>query len=163
MQLESETNLRRAKQVYITRYEEYEKAKSAASRAEEEGSSSTAKAVDKKKRLEEEARNKVCFVEKTHEALVSLYEDSNFFAVDNITKNNTLSVCLSLYLNTYQAEEAEATYRVCVADATQQQQELEHTKVTVLRQIQEVIKQSDQTLRSVGVHLRGLRCVPGQN
>ncbi|XP_060797346.1 rho GTPase-activating protein 45 isoform X2 [Neoarius graeffei] len=105
--LESEANLRRAKQVYIARYEEYEKAKTAASRAEEEGSSSTAKAVDKKKRLEEEARNK--------------------------------------------AEEAEATYRVCVADATQQQQELEHTKVTVLRQIQEVIKQSDQTLRSATI------------
>ncbi|KAK3561926.1 hypothetical protein QTP86_019048 [Hemibagrus guttatus] len=105
--LESEANLRRAKQVYIARYEEYEKAKMAASRAEEEGSSSTAKAVDKKKRLEEEARNK--------------------------------------------AEEAEATYRVCVADATQQQQELEHTKVTVLRQIQEVIKQSDQTLRSATI------------
>ncbi|XP_060735969.1 rho GTPase-activating protein 45 isoform X3 [Tachysurus vachellii] len=105
--LESEANLRRAKQVYVTRYEEYEKAKMAASRAEEEGSSSTAKAVDKKKRLEEEARNK--------------------------------------------AEEAEATYRVCVADATQQQQELEHTKVTVLRQIQEVIKQSDQTLRSATI------------
>ncbi|XP_026783493.3 rho GTPase-activating protein 45 isoform X1 [Pangasianodon hypophthalmus] len=105
--LESEANLRRAKQVYIARYEEYEKAKTAASRAEEEGSSSTAKVVDKKKRLEEEARNK--------------------------------------------AEEAEATYRVCVADATQQQQELEHTKVTVLRQIQEVIKQSDQTLRSATI------------
>lgn len=74
MQLESEANLRRAKQVYITRYEEYEKAKSAASRAEEEGSSSTTKAVDKKKRLEEEARNKVCFAYSTYEALISIYE-----------------------------------------------------------------------------------------
>ncbi|XP_062868734.1 rho GTPase-activating protein 45 isoform X2 [Trichomycterus rosablanca] len=101
--MESEVNLRRAKQIYHTRYEEYEKAKSAANRAEEEGGSSTGK----KKRVEEEARNK--------------------------------------------AEEAEATYRVCVADATQQQQELEHTKVTVLRQIQEVIKQSDQTLRSATI------------
>ena len=51
-----------------------------------------------------------------------------------------------------QAEEAEATYRTCVADAPPQQQELEHTKVTVLRQLQEVIKQSDQTLRSVSTH-----------
>lgn len=107
--MDSETNLRRAKQIYHTRYEEYEKAKSAANRAEEEcsSSSSTGKSLDKKKRLEEETRNK--------------------------------------------AEEAEATYRVCVADATQQQQELEHTKVMVLRQIQEVIKQSDQTLRSATI------------
>ncbi|XP_066503710.1 rho GTPase-activating protein 45 isoform X2 [Hoplias malabaricus] len=105
--MESEANLKRAKQVYNTRCEEYEKAKSAASRAEEEGSSSTTKALDKKKRLEEEARNK--------------------------------------------AEEAEATYRTCIADATTEHQELEHTKVTVLRQIQEVIKQSDQMLRSATI------------
>lgn len=48
-----------------------------------------------------------------------------------------------------QAEEAMATYRTCVADAKTQKQELEDTKVTVLRQIQEVIRQSDQTIKSV--------------
>ncbi len=54
-----------------------------------------------------------------------------------------------MFLCSSQAEEAEATYRTCIADATTQHQELEHMKVTVLRQIQEVIKQSDQTIRSV--------------
>uniref|UniRef100_A0A8C7F4R4 Rho GTPase activating protein 45 n=1 Tax=Oncorhynchus kisutch TaxID=8019 RepID=A0A8C7F4R4_ONCKI len=49
------------------------------------------------------------------------------------------------------AEEAEATYRTCIADATTQQQELEHVKVNVLRLLQEVIKQSDQTLRSATI------------
>ncbi|CAB1314030.1 unnamed protein product [Coregonus sp. 'balchen'] len=49
------------------------------------------------------------------------------------------------------AEEAEATYRTCVADATTQQQELEHVKVNVLRLLQEVIRQSDQTLRSATI------------
>lgn len=48
-----------------------------------------------------------------------------------------------------QADEAEATYRTCIADATTQQLDLEHTKVNVLRQLQDLIKQSDQTLRSV--------------
>uniref|UniRef100_A0A8C1BWE4 Rho GTPase activating protein 45b n=2 Tax=Cyprinus carpio TaxID=7962 RepID=A0A8C1BWE4_CYPCA len=105
--MECEANLRRAKQVYMTRCEEYDKARTAANRAEEEGGSSTTKTVDKKKRLEEEARNK--------------------------------------------AEEAEATYRTCIADAITQHQELEHMKVTVLRQIQEVIKQSDQTIRSATI------------
>ncbi|XP_062412936.1 rho GTPase-activating protein 45 isoform X2 [Sardina pilchardus] len=105
--MECEANLRKAKQTYTTRCEEYEKAKSVASKAEEEGSSSTAKTVDKKKRLEEEARNK--------------------------------------------AEEAEASYKVCVADASTHHQELEDMKVTVLRQIQELIKQSDQTLRCVTI------------
>uniref|UniRef100_A0A2I4CVP4 Minor histocompatibility protein HA-1 isoform X2 n=1 Tax=Austrofundulus limnaeus TaxID=52670 RepID=A0A2I4CVP4_AUSLI len=105
--MECETNLRKAKQIYMARCEEYEKAKTAACRAEEEGGGSTAKSLEKKKRVEEEARNK--------------------------------------------ADEAEATYRTCIADATTQQLELEHTKVTVLRQLQDVIKQSDQTLRSATI------------
>ncbi|XP_075341188.1 rho GTPase-activating protein 45 isoform X1 [Odontesthes bonariensis] len=105
--MECEANLRKAKQAYTARCEEYEKAKTAACRAEEEGGGSTAKSLEKKKRLEEEARNK--------------------------------------------SDEAEATYRTCIADATTQQLELEHTKVTVLRQLQDVIKQSDQTLRSATI------------
>ena len=48
-----------------------------------------------------------------------------------------------------QAEEAEATYRTCIADASTHQQELEDVKVNVLRQIQDLIKQTDQTLRTV--------------
>ncbi|KAM3875692.1 rho GTPase-activating protein 45 [Diretmus argenteus] len=105
--MECEVNLRKAKQGYMARCEEYDKAKTAASRAEEEAGGSTAKSLEKKKRLEEEARNK--------------------------------------------ADEAEATYKTCIADATTQQLELEHTKVTVLRQLQEVIRQSDQTLRSATI------------
>uniref|UniRef100_A0A2K6T5H3 Rho GTPase activating protein 45 n=1 Tax=Saimiri boliviensis boliviensis TaxID=39432 RepID=A0A2K6T5H3_SAIBB len=50
-----------------------------------------------------------------------------------------------------QAEEAMATYRTCVADAKTQKQELEDTKVTALRQIQEVIRQSDQTIKSATI------------
>ncbi|XP_074523608.1 rho GTPase-activating protein 45 isoform X2 [Halichoeres trimaculatus] len=105
--MECEVNLRKAKQVYMVRCEEYDKAKTAACKAEEEGGGSTAKSLEKKKRVEEEARNK--------------------------------------------ADEAEATYRTCIADATAQQLELEHTKVTVLRQLQDVVKQSDQTLRSATI------------
>ncbi|KAL4658903.1 minor histocompatibility protein HA-1-like [Arapaima gigas] len=104
---EAETNLRKAKQAYMARCEEYDKARMAASRAEDDGGSSAAKSLDKKRRNEEEARNK--------------------------------------------AEEAEATYRTCIADATTQHQELEDTKVTVLRQIQELMKQSDHTLRSATI------------
>ncbi|XP_063074502.1 rho GTPase-activating protein 45 isoform X2 [Engraulis encrasicolus] len=102
--VEAESNLRKAKHGYVARCEEYDKARSAANRVEEEQSGSATKALDKKRRLEEEARNK--------------------------------------------AEEAEATYRTCVADAVTHQQGLEHVKVTVLRQIQDLIKQTDQTLRA---------------
>lgn len=42
-----------------------------------------------------------------------------------------------------------ATYRTCVADANTQKQELEDTKVNSLRQIHEVIKQSDQVIKMV--------------
>ncbi|XP_053320629.1 rho GTPase-activating protein 45 isoform X2 [Spea bombifrons] len=49
------------------------------------------------------------------------------------------------------AEEAMATYRTCIADAKTQKQELEDVKVNVLRQLQELIKQSDQILRSATI------------
>ncbi|XP_057190405.1 rho GTPase-activating protein 45 isoform X2 [Triplophysa rosa] len=105
---DAESNLRKARHLYISRCEEYERARAAANRVEEEqsgtGSSSTTKVLDKKRRLEEEARNK--------------------------------------------AEEAQATYRTCIADATTQHQELEDMKVNVLKQIQELIRQTDQILRA---------------
>ncbi|XP_043909751.1 rho GTPase-activating protein 45 isoform X2 [Protopterus annectens] len=108
---EAEGNLRKSKQVYMQRHEEYEKAKYVTGRAEEDqqsaSSSNTTKTLEKKRRLEEEAKNK--------------------------------------------ATEAEATYRTCVADAKTQKQELEDVKVNVLRQIQEVIKQTDQTLKSATI------------
>ncbi|XP_052521385.1 rho GTPase-activating protein 45 isoform X3 [Tympanuchus pallidicinctus] len=104
---DAEVNLRKAKQVYMQRSEEHEKAKYVAVRAEEEQQSTasnvTTKTLDKKRRLEEEAKNK--------------------------------------------AEEAMATYRTCVADANTQKQELEDTKVNSLRQIHELIKQSDQVIK----------------
>lgn len=50
-----------------------------------------------------------------------------------------------------------ATYRTCVADANTQKQELEDTKVNSLRQIHEVIKQSDQVIKMVsGACLLGM-------
>uniref|UniRef100_A0A8C5C981 Rho GTPase activating protein 45b n=1 Tax=Gadus morhua TaxID=8049 RepID=A0A8C5C981_GADMO len=102
--MECEANLRKAKQAYVVRCEDYDKAKAAASRAEEEAGGKT---LEKKKRVEEDARNK--------------------------------------------AEEAEATYKTCIADATTQDNNLQHTKVTVLRQLQDLVKQSDQTLRSATI------------
>ncbi|XP_032990545.1 rho GTPase-activating protein 45 isoform X2 [Rhinolophus ferrumequinum] len=111
---EAESNLRKAKQGYGQRCEDHDKARLLVAKAEEEqagtgpGAGGTAsKALDKRRRLEEEAKNK--------------------------------------------AEEAMATYRTCVADAKTQKQELEDTKVTVLRQIQEVIRQSDQTIKSATI------------
>lgn len=63
VQADAESNLRKARHLYISRCEEYERARTAANRVEEEqsgtGSSSTTKVLDKKRRLEEEARNKV--------------------------------------------------------------------------------------------------------
>uniref|UniRef100_A0A8C3Y248 Rho GTPase activating protein 45 n=1 Tax=Catharus ustulatus TaxID=91951 RepID=A0A8C3Y248_CATUS len=108
---EAEVNLRKAKQTYMQRSEEHDKAKYMAVKAEEEQqnttSSITTKTLDKKRRLEEEAKNK--------------------------------------------AEEAMATYRTCVADANTQKQELEDTKVNALRQIHEVIKQTDQVIKSATI------------
>ncbi|NXL10937.1 HMHA1 protein, partial [Mesembrinibis cayennensis] len=125
---EAEVNLRKAKQIYMQRSEEHDKAKYMAVKAEEEQQNTTSgittKTLDKKRRLEEEAKNK--------------------------------------------AEEAMATYRTCVADANTQKQELEDTKVNSLRQIHEVIKQSDQVIKTVsgacllGVAPRAGVAVPSQ-
>ncbi|XP_063259296.1 rho GTPase-activating protein 45 isoform X2 [Prinia subflava] len=108
---EAEGNLRKAKQTYMQRSEEHDKAKYVTAKAEEEQQSTTSsittKTLDKKRRLEEEAKNK--------------------------------------------AEEAMATYRTCVADANTQKQELEDTKVNSLRQIHEVIKQTDQVIKSATI------------
>ncbi|CAI5799092.1 GTPase-activating 45 isoform X2 [Podarcis lilfordi] len=111
---EAESNLRKARQMYMQRSEESEKAKHVMVKAEEEqlgssagSSTATTKALDKKRRLEEEARNK--------------------------------------------ADEAMATYRTCIADANTQKQELEDTKVTALRQLHEVVKQSDQIIKSATI------------
>uniref|UniRef100_A0A8C9IP79 Rho GTPase activating protein 45 n=1 Tax=Piliocolobus tephrosceles TaxID=591936 RepID=A0A8C9IP79_9PRIM len=118
---EAESNLRKAKQGYTQRCEDHDKARFLVAKAEEEqagttpGAGSTVtKTLDKRRRLEEEAKNK--------------------------------------------AEEAMATYRTCVADAKTQKQELEDTKVTTLRHIQEVIRQSDQTIKTV----RGVLRSPGR-
>lgn len=111
---EAEANLRKAKQGYKQRCEDHDKARLQVAKAEEEqqgagpgAGTAASKALDKRRRLEEEAKNK--------------------------------------------AEEAMATYRTCVADAKTQKQELEDTKVTALRQIQEVIRQSDQTIKSATI------------
>ncbi|NWS44960.1 HMHA1 protein, partial [Probosciger aterrimus] len=60
---EAEANLRKAKQTYMQRSEEHDKAKYMAVKAEEDqqstSSSITTKTLDKKRRLEEEAKNKV--------------------------------------------------------------------------------------------------------
>ncbi|XP_017654657.1 rho GTPase-activating protein 45 isoform X2 [Nannospalax galili] len=111
---EAEANLRKAKQGYVQRCEDLNKARYQVAKAEEEQQSAgpgaggaASKTLDKRRRLEEETKNK--------------------------------------------AEEAMATYRTCVADAKTQKQELEDTKVTALRQIQEVIRQSDQTIKSATI------------
>lgn len=113
-QQEAEANLRKAKQGYKQRCEDHDKARLQVAKAEEEQQGSgpgtgtaASKALDKRRRLEEEAKNK--------------------------------------------ADEAMATYRTCVADAKTQKQELEDTKVTALRHIQEVIRQSDQTIKSATI------------
>lgn len=57
----------------MVRCEEYDKAKTAACRAEEEGGGSTAKSVEKKKRLEEEARYKVLILNCFSSVVSALY------------------------------------------------------------------------------------------
>ncbi|XP_049732073.1 rho GTPase-activating protein 45 isoform X1 [Elephas maximus indicus] len=111
---DAEANLRKAKQGYVQRCEDHDKARLLVAKAEDEqagggpgAGGAASKSLDKRRRLEEETKNK--------------------------------------------AEEAMATYRTCVADAKTQKQELEDTKVTALRQLQEVVRQSDQTIKAATI------------
>uniref|UniRef100_A0A4W5JPW4 Rho GTPase activating protein 45 n=1 Tax=Hucho hucho TaxID=62062 RepID=A0A4W5JPW4_9TELE len=103
---DAESSMRKARGSYMIRCEEYDKARG---RAEEElqGGAGGLKALDRKKRLEEEARTK--------------------------------------------AEEAEAAYRACISEAEARHQEREQTKGSTLRQIHDVIRHTDHTLRSCTV------------
>ncbi|KAK6310998.1 hypothetical protein J4Q44_G00190530 [Coregonus suidteri] len=103
---DAESSMRKARGSYVIRCEEYDKARG---RVEEElqGGGGGLKALDRKKRLEEEARIK--------------------------------------------AEEAEAVYRACISEAEAQHQEREQTKGSTLRQIHDVIRHTDHTLRSCTV------------
>ncbi|XP_071217349.1 rho GTPase-activating protein 45-like isoform X3 [Salvelinus alpinus] len=105
-QTDAESSMRKARGSYVIRCEEYDKARG---RAEEElqGGAGGLKALDRKKRLEEEARTK--------------------------------------------AEEAEAVYRACISEAEARHQEREQTKGSTLRQIHDVIRHTDHTLRSCTV------------
>ncbi|KAF1671456.1 HMHA1 protein, partial [Pygoscelis papua] len=73
---EAEVNLRKAKQIYMQRSEEHDKAKYMAVKAEEEqqntASSITTKTLDKKRRLEEEAKNKGEIIPGLHSSSLSL-------------------------------------------------------------------------------------------
>ncbi|XP_020322959.2 rho GTPase-activating protein 45 isoform X1 [Oncorhynchus kisutch] len=103
---DAESGMRKTRGSYMIRCEEYDKARG---RAEEElqGGAGGLKALDRKKRLEEEARTK--------------------------------------------AEEAEAVYRACISEAEARHQEREQTKGSTLRQIHDVIRHTDHTLRSCTV------------
>ncbi|XP_009869333.1 PREDICTED: minor histocompatibility protein HA-1, partial [Apaloderma vittatum] len=108
---EAEVNLRKAKQVYMQRSEEHDKAKHVAVKAEEEQQSTSSSIT---------------------------------------AKTLPRAVSISCSPNS-QAEEAMATYRTCVADANTQKQELEDVKVNSLRQIHELIKQSDQVIKTATI------------
>lgn len=49
------------------------------------------------------------------------------------------------------AIEAETTYKSCIIEANQRQQELEKVKSEVLQQVRELIYQCDQTMKAVTV------------
>lgn len=66
LQQEAESNLRKAKQSYVQRCEDHDKARTLMAKVEEEQAGSgpgaggtISKALDKRRRLEEEAKNKV--------------------------------------------------------------------------------------------------------
>lgn len=133
-QQEADTTLRKARALKAQRREEYEKAHSSTNRSQEEQSNAGNKQLEKKRRIEEEALQKV-----GRKAVVSLFGVSSFYEY-----SSNASLCWF-----GQAEEAQDQYQNCMADAGVRKMDLDNAKRTFLTQIREMIFQCDLTLKAV--------------
>ncbi|KAK3611717.1 hypothetical protein CHS0354_037293, partial [Potamilus streckersoni] len=113
---ETVNNQRKAHSMYVSRQQEYEKAKELAQKVESDKSQSsmsgsqqsiTSSKVDRRKKSEEEAAHK--------------------------------------------AAESETTYKACIAEANNRQQELQKTKSQILATIREQICHCDETIKKVTI------------
>lgn len=127
--------MRKARALNDQRKEEYRKAQSSTNRSQEEQSSTGNKQLEKKRKLEEEAMQKVCKGYYTGGLWCHLFGMSNF--------HKPLSIVFE------QAEEAQYHFQSCRADAGVKRMDLANTKSTILTQIREMIFQCDLTLKAV--------------
>ncbi|ELU00074.1 hypothetical protein CAPTEDRAFT_206255 [Capitella teleta] len=127
---EAVANVRKSKSLYITRQQEYEKAKETAQKAEtdslNQSTTGLATKLEKKKKLVDDILRKVA------EIVKYVYG-------------------VHLFVLCVKALDAETSYKGCVAEANHRQQELEKVKGEVLSQLREVIHKSDQILKMVTV------------
>lgn len=126
MQHEANAALRKAQTLAEQRREEYKKVLSSSSRSQEEQGNPGNKQLDRKRRLEEEALQKV-----------------RSQPPGNLLDSKILSLCSG------QAEEAQDQYQSCRADAGVRRMDLANAKRTVLTQLRETIFQCDLTLKAV--------------
>lgn len=118
------------------RREEYEKAQSSTNRSLEEQSNAVNKQLEKKRRLEEEALQKV------GAAVLVNVRSSN--AAFSSLPHKVVRICVF-----GQAEEAQEQYQSCVADAGVRKMDLANAKSTILTQIRKMVFQCDLTLKAV--------------
>lgn len=128
--------MRKARALKSLRREEYEKAQSSTNRSLEEQSNAANKQLEKKRRLEEEALQKVGAA-----VLVSVRSSNAAFSS---VPHTVVGVCCF-----GQADEAEEQYQSCLADAGVRKMDLANAKSTILAQIRKTVFQCDLTLKAV--------------
>lgn len=138
-QQEADATLRKARTLKTQRRDEYQKAQSSTNRSQEEQSTGGNKQLEKKRKLEEEALQKV------GRGTVSRDTSNSFLS------STSLHYSLSFVLA--QAEEAQDQYQTCMADAGVRRMDLVNAKRTILTQIREMIFQCDLTLKAVRASL----------
>lgn len=152
--------MRKARALKSQRREEYQKAHSSTNRSQEDQSNNSGnKQLEKKRRLEEEALQKVGREEANSGKLISnnicLYRCRcisveflhMYFLVSLVLLSHPYTIlCIHCF---GQAEEAQDQYQSCMADAGVRRMDLANAKSTILTQIREMVFQCDLTLKAV--------------
>lgn len=161
-QQEADASLRKARALKAQRRDEYQKAHSSTNRSQEEQSHVANKQLEKKRRLEEEALQKVDRGEDSRGKI--LWNYLLHFLKGRVSaavhcswiSSHSLHFMFHSHLDTIlwfhwfgQAEEAQDQYQSCVADAGVRRMDLANTKSTILTQIREMVFQCDLTLKAV--------------
>ncbi|KAK3532607.1 hypothetical protein QTP86_026220 [Hemibagrus guttatus] len=133
--------LKRARQQYIQRCEELEKAKAMTAKGVDELSGT--KTLDKRRKSQDEAQSKA-----KHQTLMRLTHTKPQDININLDTSNWKSPKYRLNVS-----EAEVLYRQCVNDAKAHQDELEKVKERIIVHTRKLICQGDSVLKEVTVNM----------
>ncbi|XP_077973480.1 rho GTPase-activating protein 45-like isoform X2 [Styela clava] len=144
---EAEVNLKKAKQQYQTRNQEYQKAKEAAIRADQQQYAAT-------------GAGDIAHVKQgSNPSLTQLSHNVAAGTALGIVPSSKMEKKKKQEDDSYlKAMQAEQYYRACVNEANTRRKELEKKEIEYLRKLRELLTQCDQTTKSVTLNFFQLHC-----